>query len=164
MLAHSEARPAKHVGLAHPVLRRRPVEAPDLVAVPEHGARVLRGGHCPFAVERELGEAARVEAPVHRRAGERQALPAVGIVDQCQVVAGQRLALDDGAQLEPETAQRRQAAGLQMQVREIEAPAVRLPAAMLAHEPVKPAVLFAAPFHTTEPVPSVVSPVELPAL
>ena len=57
-----------------------------------------------------------------------------------QVVAGQRLRWTICAHVEGEALERRQAAGLRMEVRKIEAPAVRLTAAMLAHETIQPAL------------------------
>jgi hypothetical protein len=57
-----------------------------------------------------------------------------------QGVAGQRLAADDVAQLEGEALERRQAAGFLVEVAEVEAPAVALAAAMLAHDAVEPAI------------------------
>ena len=56
-----------------------------------------------------------------------------------QPVAGQRLAADDVAQLEGEAFERRQRAGFLVQMAKVEAPAIALPTAMLAHDAVEPA-------------------------
>ena len=55
-------------------------------------------------------------------------------------VSRQRLAADDVPQLESKALEWRQAAGLQMEMAEIEAPAIPLMAAVLAHDAVKPAL------------------------
>src|SRR3546814_1010169 len=54
-------------------------------------------------------------------------------------VAGQRLTPHDRAQLESEALQWRERARLHVQMLEVEAPARRLAAAMLAHDAVEPA-------------------------
>jgi hypothetical protein len=53
-----------------------------------------------------------------------------------QRVSRQRLAADDVSQLESEALERGQAAGFQMEMAEVEAPAIPLVAAVLAHDAV----------------------------
>ena len=57
-----------------------------------------------------------------------------------KLVAGQRLPLDDLAHVVCKMLERREAARLGMEMHKIETPASLLPAAMLAHETVKPAL------------------------
>src|SRR3546814_16371828 len=56
-----------------------------------------------------------------------------------QAVAGQRLAADDVAQVVGEMLERREPAGLGVEMRKIEAPAEPLLAAVLSHEAIQPA-------------------------
>src|SRR5271157_6017136 len=55
-------------------------------------------------------------------------------------VAGKGLAANDVADVVGEVLERREAAGLRVQMREVETPAVLLPAAVLAHDAVEPAL------------------------
>ena len=59
---------------------------------------------------------------------------------QHKLVAGQRLPLDDLAHVVCKMLERREAARLGMEMHKIKTPATFLPAAMLAHETVKPAL------------------------
>src|SRR5580704_2472293 len=55
-------------------------------------------------------------------------------------VTGKGLAANDVADVVGEVLERREAAGLRVQMREVETPAVLLPAAVLAHDTVEPAL------------------------
>src|SRR5207253_7136519 len=81
---------------------------------------------------------------VHRfskcRRLEREQHPAADFDLDEQSVPGQRLASDNVAQLEGKPLEGRKATGLQVEMAEVEAPAGALSAAMLAHEPIEPAV------------------------
>ena len=57
-----------------------------------------------------------------------------------QRVSRQRLAADDVSQLESEALERGQAAGFQMEMAEVESPAIPLVSAVLAHDAVEPAL------------------------
>src|SRR5579885_2652389 len=57
-----------------------------------------------------------------------------------QPVAGQRLPADDLAQVVGEVLERREAAGLRVEIRNVEAPAGRLAATVLAHQAIQPAL------------------------
>src|SRR3546814_7757338 len=67
-----------------------------------------------------------------------ETLLAQGMLDP-ERVAGQRLTPHDRAQLESEALQWRERARLHVQMLEVDAPARRLAAAMLAHDAVEPA-------------------------
>src|SRR5580704_11139180 len=58
----------------------------------------------------------------------------------CKGVAGKGLPANDVADVVGEVLERREAAGLREQMREVETPAVLLPAAVLAHDAVEPAL------------------------
>ncbi len=75
-LVDSDRQPrlGQHERLAHPVHRRRPLQAADLVAVAADCCDILGGGRAPAAMEAQLREAAGVESPARR--GARQ--PAAG--------------------------------------------------------------------------------------
>ena len=70
VLSDRKSRAPQHVRFAHPVLRRRPVEHPDLVAKPPNGSDVVFRVDGPPAVKRQLGKAARVERPARVRSRE----------------------------------------------------------------------------------------------
>ena len=57
-----------------------------------------------------------------------------------QPIAGQRLAADDLAQVVGEVLERREAAGFGVKMYEVKTPAAFLAAAVLAHEPIEPAL------------------------
>ena len=68
-----------------------------------------------------------------------RSLPDDRLLDR-QTVAGQGLAADDVAQVVGEMLEWREAAGFGVEIGEIEAPAIFLAAAMLAHEAIEPAL------------------------
>ena len=70
---------------------------------------------------------------------KRQARLADGAGSKAELISGERLAPDDVAQLKCEPLVRREAAGFQVKVPEVETPAILLAAAVLAHQSVEPA-------------------------
>ena len=65
-----------------------------------------------------------------------QAPPTIRAAFQAEAIARQGLAIDDFAQFEGKALLGRQAAGFEMEMREIEAPAALLAPTMLAHQAV----------------------------
>src|SRR3546814_6086441 len=91
-----------------------------------------------LSTDRELEPAHGGVERIDRNGREIETLLAQGMLDP-ERVAGQRLTPHDRAQLESEALQWRERARLHVQMLEVEAPARRLAAAMLAHDAVEPA-------------------------
>src|SRR5271166_4481652 len=97
-------------------------------------SQVVPSARDALAVTRAFGR------KVSGRCLEREAFcPRRGALDR-KGVAGKGLAANDVANVVSEVLERREAAGLRVQMREVETPAVLLPAAVLAHDAVEPAL------------------------